>query len=431
MVFREPCRSPAMTAQLLLQLLLQAAVLTAAQAVLGLLPAFTALPALGADVGAPRFIEANKTWQFELAVSAGPGDLVLPFVGAHAAATPAECAAGPVPLCCLYRLADALARNHELDAYLSYLGPCEALAGAASADVLRDAPPLDALVQGALPGQLRGWCSAPHVCVFEFADAELAALAAPGTRELAVTLAFAGPLVGSPLLLVALAQHTLRFAEASTDAHFAFRHTCEGLPKPPAALWRMGVPDCLWFCRTGFLLQPSTASYFAMPPHSELHTCEAVPHPAVLLEFVLVAGARAPEALQREAASATGLAARDAAFFLMPDNNYTAVLFSRDCKTAADVQLAAAAAALAALPGITVLSARAVSQCPPPLWDATQTQQLALVVWLAAGLLLALAFAACIWHAVHRGRRRRLARRFAPTAAAAGFSVPHAQLQRL
>ena len=96
--------------------------------------------ALGADVSAPRFVESNTTWQFDVSVSAAAGDLVFPLLPVP----PAACAGGLVPLCCLYGLADG---NRELGAYLHYLGPCEAHAGASSAAVLEDAPRPDALVK--------------------------------------------------------------------------------------------------------------------------------------------------------------------------------------------------------------------------------------------------------------------------------------------
>ena len=299
--------------------------------------------ALGADVSAPRFVESNTTWQFDVSVSAAAGDLVFPLLPVP----PAACAGGLVPLCCLYGLADG---NRELGAYLHYLGPCEAHAGASSAAVLEDAPRPDALMKGM--GQLRSWCPTPLACVFELDDTQffnVTVAYTDDTRELALAVAFVRSLEGSPLVQLALARHTMRFDVRSNSMQFAFRDACEGMSKAPDALWRAG-DACLWFCGPGFLLQPSAPSYFAMPPGAP-NTCAAVPRPALLLEFELtVTTGWTPAALQLAAAAATGLLEQDTAYYQLPAG-FSAVLFSRDCAANASALLATTTAALAGLAG--------------------------------------------------------------------------------
>jgi hypothetical protein len=262
--------------------------------------------------------------------------------------------------------------------------------------------------------------------VFEFPNAQLEELTQPldaNTRELSVTLVFASAFGRSVLLQLALAEYVLRFSIASDYAHFAFRDACEGSAKPVTALWR-ATEACVWFCGPGYLLQPSSATYFAMPAAAN-STCEAVPAPAQMLEFTLTAAECDPAALQRSAAVATGLMQNDTAYYLLEGNEscvYSAVLFSRNCAWNESTVLREVATALSGMQGVAVLDSNATTSCPPLRFGVTMS--FAMAIWAVVPILLT----ACVVHI--RNGRRKLAERFAPLVGH-GFAAPYVRLQAM
>lgn len=293
----------------------------------------------GIDVGAPRFLEENATWRFELALAATEGTLLVPLFRNRSAppAPPLDACEGFVSLCCLWDLSAAFL-NAQFAMYLHYLGACGLHAGQPSVDVLTDEPSSNALTAGAFAAPPPAvWCVAEHRCVLEVAAL---ALREPwltedlGTvsslngrtvvdRRLDLTIAIVTPML-TPLVKITLSHHHLIFHDSNVAApedsntrHHAFSHSCLEERKPEFALWRADVlalaGECLWFCEPGFVLHPATTDA-GLRAARYAYACLPEPARAAVYGFrVLVSGGANITTGQLEAYQAEALTALQAA----------------------------------------------------------------------------------------------------------------------
>ena len=249
-----------------------------------LLPPVSVRPLSGIDVSAPRFIEWNATWQFDVALFATEGTLLVPLFHNRSAppGPPLDACEGFVPLCCLWTLADNFL-NSQFAMYLHYLGACEMHAGQLSVDVLTDEPSTNALTLGAFavpPPTV--WRVNNHRCVVQVTETELREpwftenLGIVSDingrvvidRDLDLTIAIIIPML-TPHVKITLSHHRLLFHDSDTPApevsntrHHAFSHSCREAPKPEFALWRADAlardEECIWFCEPGYVMYPAT-----------------------------------------------------------------------------------------------------------------------------------------------------------------------------
>lgn len=386
---------------------------------------------------------------------------------------------GHVPLCCLYDAAGYYI-NHELRSFLLFQGPCALWASTSSREFLADAPPAQALQLYSFPpgeGLPRVWCADAHRCTYEIPHALLlgpsltTVLRTTGAgvdREMRLRLLTVRTTPGPEVELV-LSEHALVFRLTHTTApaearHHVFSHRCLAETKPAFALWRADIlaanTSCLWFCRPGFLVYPSSTDQHRLTSTATLtHACEAVPARVTVLEMRLhvpLDGAPPGDALaavQRALEEALGLPRARSLLHVRrhaPDGLTLAAALLLDCgpgavRPAADAaiaeaQLAAAVRTLQANATTTLLTAHvnvsagplrvsaasAHRHCPVRDEEVPTAYQGMLALWLglipllaAGGLYLAVARV--------RQRRQRVLQRAHPLLQP-GFHVPDARL---
>jgi hypothetical protein len=282
--------------------------------------------ASGTLISAPKFIQYNATWQFDMTIVAETGSAIIPLFSNRtfqnltaqvSKRAEINTCTGFVETCCLYALSEYYI-NTELTAYTNHLGPCEGnVRTRPTTETLKGIADERIFAVMAFPRVYerypRVWGTGQHTYTVEILTETLKEpwlTRDMGTeqatvnsdvvdRELIVSFVYLNPTPTSRVQMITT-HHSIIFADATKDIglnsnsrHQAFHHTCSDSQKPPNSLWRADVMTgdvvagqsienntCLWFCLPGYHLYPSATDFYhihIVPQDLESAKCEPVP----------------------------------------------------------------------------------------------------------------------------------------------------------